>query len=165
MRRSRTLRTCWWRIAKLRNFITNHPKKTQYKNAGIDRIEIERTRDEVRVMMYVARPGLIIGKKGQEIEILQAELQNLIGRRINLKVEEVGRPELQAQLVAEDIAQQLQKAIQFSPHDEAVAGANDGCRCQGHQDPVGWTIGRSRNGSPRKTKHGLDSIEHFASEN
>ncbi len=77
---------------KLRKFITKHPKKTQYKSAGIDRIEIERTRDEVRVMMFVARPGLIIGKKGQEIEILQAELQNLIGRRINLKVEEVGRP-------------------------------------------------------------------------
>jgi small subunit ribosomal protein S3 len=98
---------------KLRKFITNHPTKTQYKSAGIDRIEIERTRDEVRVMMYVARPGLIIGKKGQEIEILQAELQNLIGRRINLKVEEVGRPELQAQLVAEDIAQQLSKRSSF----------------------------------------------------
>ena len=98
---------------KLRNFITNHPKKSQYKSAGIDRIEIERTRDEVRVMLFVARPGLIIGKKGQEIEILQAELQNLIGRRINLKVEEVGRPELQAQLVAQDIAQQLQKRSSF----------------------------------------------------
>jgi small subunit ribosomal protein S3 len=56
---------------------------------------------------------LIIGKKGQEIEILQSELQNLIGRRINLKVEEVGRPELQAQLVAEDIAQQLAKRSSF----------------------------------------------------
>ena len=98
---------------KLRNFIVKHPKKTQYRNAGIDRIEIERTRDEVRVMMYVARPGLIIGKKGQEIEILQAELQNLIGRRINLKVEEVGRPELQAQLVAQDIGQQLEKRASF----------------------------------------------------
>ncbi|MEP4680199.1 MAG: KH domain-containing protein, partial [Rhodopirellula bahusiensis] len=57
---------------KIREFITKHPKKSQYKSAGIDRIEIERTRDEVRVMLYVARPGLIIGKKGQEIEILQA---------------------------------------------------------------------------------------------
>jgi small subunit ribosomal protein S3 len=56
---------------------------------------------------------LIIGKKGQEIEVLQTELQNLIGRRINLKVEEVGRPELQAQLVAEDIAQQLAKRSSF----------------------------------------------------
>jgi small subunit ribosomal protein S3 len=98
---------------KLRDFICNHPKRTQYKSAGIDRIEIERTRDEVRVMLYVARPGLIIGKKGQDIEVLQAELQNLIGRRINLKVEEVGRPELQAQLVAQDIAQQLAKRSSF----------------------------------------------------
>ena len=98
---------------KIRDFIKKHPKKTQYKAAGIDRIEIERTRDEVRVMLFVARPGLIIGKKGQEIEILQAELQNLVGRRINLKVEEVGRPELQAQLVAEDIAQQLAKRSSF----------------------------------------------------
>ena len=150
---------------KLRNFIMNHPKKSQYRSAGIDRIEIERTRDEVRVMMFVARPGLIIGKKGQEIEILQAELQNLIGRRINLKVEEVGRPELQAQLVAEDIAQQLAKRSEFPPDDEAVVGTDDGCRCQGHQDPDGRTFRRGRNGSSRKADCGLDSIEHAASKN
>ncbi len=98
---------------KIRKFIKNHPKKSQYRQAGIDRIEIERTRDEVKVVLHVARPGLIIGKKGQEIEILQEELQNLTGRRINLKVEEVGRPELRAQLVAEDIAEQLQKRASF----------------------------------------------------
>ncbi|MCH2124891.1 MAG: 30S ribosomal protein S3 [Pirellulaceae bacterium] len=98
---------------KIRNFIKNHPKKPQYKNAGIERIEIERTRDEVKVIVHVARPGLIIGKKGQEIEILQEEVQNLVGRVINLKVEEVGRPELKAQLVAEDIAQQLAKRSGF----------------------------------------------------
>ncbi len=98
---------------KIRRFIKNHPKKTQYRNAGIDRIEIERTRDEVKVVLYVARPGLIIGKKGQEVELLQEELQNLIGRRVNLKIEEIGRPELQAQLVAEDIAQQLSKRASF----------------------------------------------------
>ena len=98
---------------KIRKFIKNHPKKSQYRQAGIDRIEIERTRDEVKVVLFVARPGLIIGKKGQEIEILQEELQNLTGRRINLKIEEVGRPELQAQLVAEDIAEQLQKRASF----------------------------------------------------
>jgi len=98
---------------KIREFIKKHPKKSQYRQAGIDRIEIERTRDEVKVVLHVARPGLIIGKKGQEIEILQDELQNLTGRRINLKVEEVGRPELRAQLVAEDIAEQLQKRASF----------------------------------------------------
>ncbi len=98
---------------KVRDFIKNHPKRTQYKSAGIDRIEIERTRDEVRVIMFVARPGLIIGKKGQEVELLQEELQNLIGRRVNLKIEEITRPEVQAQLVAEDIAQQLSKRASF----------------------------------------------------
>ncbi len=98
---------------KVRNFIKNHPKKTQYRNAGIDRIEIERTRDEVKVVLHVARPGLIIGKKGQEVEFLQEELQNLIGRRVNLKIEEISRPEIHAQLVAEDIAGQLAKRSSF----------------------------------------------------
>lgn len=98
---------------RIRNFIKNHPQRQQYRNAGIDRIEIERTRDEVKVIMFVARPGLIIGKKGQEVELLQEELQNLIGRRVNLKIEEIGRPEVQAQLVAEEIAQQLSKRASF----------------------------------------------------
>jgi small subunit ribosomal protein S3 len=98
---------------KIRNFIKNHPQRTQYRNAGIDRIEIERTRDEVKVILHVARPGLIIGKKGQEVELLQQELQNLIGRRVNLKIEEVGRPEIMAQLVAEEISQQLSKRASF----------------------------------------------------
>ena len=98
---------------KVRRFIKHHPKRTQYKSAGIDRIEIERTRDEVRVIMHVARPGLIIGKKGQEVELLQEELQNLIGRRVNLKIEEISRPEIMAQLVAEDIAQQIAKRASF----------------------------------------------------
>jgi small subunit ribosomal protein S3 len=98
--------------SKIRNFIKKHPKKN-YAQAGIDRIEIERTRDEVKIVLYVARPGLIIGKKGQDVEILQEELQNLTGRRVNLKIEEIGRPEIMAQLVAEDIGQQLSKRSSF----------------------------------------------------
>ena len=95
----------------VRKFILNHPQR--YRNAGINKIDIERTRDEVKVILYVARPGLIIGKQGQEIENLQNELQNLIRRRVNLKVEEVSRPELYAQLVAEDVSEQLQKRASF----------------------------------------------------
>ncbi|MFM7116937.1 MAG: 30S ribosomal protein S3 [Planctomycetota bacterium] len=97
---------------KIRGFIKKHPTRN-YSAAGIDRIEIERTRDEVKVVMMVARPGLIIGKKGQEIELLQEELQNLTGRRINLKIEEVSRPEIRAQLVSEKIAEQLAKRASF----------------------------------------------------
>lgn len=98
---------------RIRGFISRHPTRSNYAHAGIDRIEIDRTRDEVKVTLFVARPGLIIGKKGQEIEDLQNELQDLIGRRVNLKVQEVGRPELQAQIVAQDIADQLAKRASF----------------------------------------------------
>ncbi len=93
---------------KIRDYV--HKK---YRFAGIPKIEIERTRDEVKVVLHCARPGIIIGRKGQQVEQLQEELQNLIGRRINIKIEEVNRPELQAQLVAEDIADQLSKRSSF----------------------------------------------------
>jgi small subunit ribosomal protein S3 len=85
----------------------------KYKFAGIPKVEIERTRDEVKVILFAARPGVIIGRKGQEVEQLQDELQSLVGRRINIKIEEISRPELQAQLVAEDIAEQLTKRSSF----------------------------------------------------
>jgi small subunit ribosomal protein S3 len=97
---------------KVRNFIKRHPTKN-YSAAGIDSIEIDRTRDEVRVTLYVARPGLIIGKKGQEVEVLQTEIQNLIGRRVNLRIEEIKRADFQAQLVAEKISEQLSRRASF----------------------------------------------------
>ncbi len=93
---------------KLREFI-----KDKYRFAGIPKVEIERTRDEVKVILFTARPGIIIGRKGQEVERLQNELQELVGRRINIKIEEIARPELQAQLVAEDIGEQLSKRASF----------------------------------------------------
>lgn len=93
---------------KLRRFI-----KTKYKYAAIPKVEIERTRDEVKVVLFTARPGIVIGRKGQEVERLQDELQELVGRRINIKIQEVLRPELHAQLVAEDIAEQLSKRASF----------------------------------------------------
>jgi len=79
----------------------------------IAKIEIERTRDEVKVVLHSARPGVLIGRKGERVEELQKELQNLTGRRINIKIEEINRPEVVAQLVAEDIAEQLSKRASF----------------------------------------------------
>jgi len=69
---------------KIRKFV-----KAKYKFAGIPKIEIERTRDEVKVILHAARPGIIIGRKGQQVEQLQDELQALVGRRINIKIEEI----------------------------------------------------------------------------
>jgi small subunit ribosomal protein S3 len=93
---------------KVREFI----KKT-YQFAAIPKVEIERTRDEVKILLHTARPGVIIGRKGQEVEKLQEQLQNLIGRRVNIKIEEITRPEIFAQLVAEDISEQLAKRASF----------------------------------------------------
>ena len=89
------------------------PKEEAPVNAGIPKVEIERTRDAVKVIVYTARPGIIIGRQGKEVERLQERLQTLTGRRIEIKIEEVSRPEVNAQLISEDIAEQLQKRGSF----------------------------------------------------
>ena len=142
---------------KVRKFI-----KRKYRFAGIPKIEIERTRDEVKVMLHTARPGIIIGRKGQEVERLQDELQDLIGRRINIKIEEIARPEIHAQLVAEDIAEQLAKRASFRRTHEAGDGHHDGGRRQGNQDSIGRPAGRIGNGAPRKADRRLDPAVHVA---
>ncbi|MGH7200549.1 MAG: 30S ribosomal protein S3 [Planctomycetaceae bacterium] len=93
---------------KIRKFI-----KSKYQFAGIPRIEIERTRDQVVVHLYTARPGIIIGRKGQEVDRLKSELEDLTGRRMELKIVEINNPQRSAVLVAEDIAQQLTKRGSF----------------------------------------------------
>ncbi|MFM7291478.1 MAG: 30S ribosomal protein S3 [Planctomycetia bacterium] len=97
----------------LEDFKVRRYLKTKHRAAAIPKVEIERTRDEVKVIVHSARPGVILGRKGQEADRLQEELQELLGRRVNLKVEEVGRPEIQAQLIAEDICDQLTKRAAF----------------------------------------------------
>lgn len=93
---------------KIRRFI-----KANYQFAGIPRIDIERTRDSLAIFIHAARPGLLIGRKGIEVERLKAELEGLTGRTVDVSVEEVQHPELSAQLVAEEVAQQLQRRSSF----------------------------------------------------
>jgi len=100
---------------KIRDYIKNR-KENKFDKAmypSIAKIEIERTRDEVKVILFSARPGVLIGRKGERVEELQKELQDKTGRRINIKIEELNRPELVAQLVAEDIGEQLAKRSAF----------------------------------------------------
>jgi len=99
---------------KIRNFIKKRRDdggKPMYP--AVAKIEIERTRDEVKVVLFSARPGVLIGRKGERVEELQKELQDRTGRRINIKIEELSRPEVIAQLVAEDIGEQLAKRAGF----------------------------------------------------
>ena len=93
---------------KLRDFI----KKRLY-HAGISRIEIERMANKAKINIFTARPGLIIGKKGSEVETLKKELAKLTDKEIYLNIQEVRKPELDAQLVAENVALQLERRIAF----------------------------------------------------
>ena len=81
--------------------------------AGVSRIEIERTRDRVRVDIYTARPGIVIGRRGAEAERIRADLEKLTGKQIQLNILEVKNPEADAQLVAQGIAEQLSARVAF----------------------------------------------------
>jgi small subunit ribosomal protein S3 len=93
---------------KIRKYI-----KKRYGSSGISKIRIQRTREKVTVFIHSARVGMIIGKKGQEVDKLTKDLENLTHRHIEVKTMEVNRPERDPQLVAEDIAEQLQKRASF----------------------------------------------------
>ncbi|SNB46468.1 30S ribosomal protein S3 [Geobacter sp. DSM 9736] len=93
---------------KLRTFL----KKRLY-NSGVSKIEIERAANKAKINIYTARPGLIIGKKGSEVETLKKDLANLTDKEVYLNIQEVRKPELDAQLVAENIALQLERRIAF----------------------------------------------------
>jgi len=87
--------------------------KVRLKNAALSTIVIERPAQSINITVHTARPGIVIGKKGEDIEKLRQEMTRLAGRPVQLAVEEVRQPELDAQLVAENIAQQLEKRIMF----------------------------------------------------
>ena len=87
--------------------------KKKFYHAGVSRVEVERAANKLTIVIFTARPGIIVGKKGAEIEKLKKDLQVLTGRDINMKIQEINKPELDAQLVAEGIAQQLEKRIAF----------------------------------------------------
>ena len=93
---------------KIRKFL----KKRLY-HAGLSKTIIERTGEKVRVKLFTARPGIVIGKKGAEIENLKKELEKMIGKTVTLDIQEVRRPEADAQLVAENIATQLERRVAF----------------------------------------------------
>jgi len=104
---------------RIRSFV-----KRNYAFAAIAKIEIERTREEVKVILHSARPGLIIGRKGAEVDRLREQLEDLIGRRITVNIIEITKPELSGQLVAENVAQQLEKRASFRRTMKQAADAS-----------------------------------------
>ena len=93
---------------KIRKLISD-----QLERAGIAKVEIERTRDRVRIDLHTARPGIVIGRRGAEADRLRGELEKLTGKQVQLNILEVKNPELDAQLVAQGIAEQLAARVSF----------------------------------------------------
>lgn len=92
--------------------IRKYIKKRLYK-AGVAKIEIERSSGKATVNIYTARPGMVIGRKGSEVDMLRDELKHLAGKDIQINIKDVKKPELNAQLVAEHIAMQLEQRVSF----------------------------------------------------
>ncbi|MCC7006515.1 MAG: 30S ribosomal protein S3 [Ottowia sp.] len=87
--------------------------KRRLKNASVGRVLIERPAKNARITIYSSRPGVVIGKKGEDIELLKAQLQGMMGVPVHLNIEEIRKPELDAQLISDSITKQLEKRIMF----------------------------------------------------
>ena len=108
----------WYADAEYADFLVEDYKIRQFlkkklHSAGVSRIEIERASDRVKVILYTAKPGVVIGKGGAEIEVTKKELFKLTDKKVLIDIKEIKRPDKDAQLVAENIAQQLENRVSF----------------------------------------------------
>jgi small subunit ribosomal protein S3 len=87
--------------------------KKRFAHAGVSRVDIERAANKLKVSIYTSRPGIIIGRKGQEVDKLKQEIQKRTGKEVFINIQEILKPELDAQLVSESVALQLEKRIAF----------------------------------------------------
>ena len=114
------------------------------ERAGITKVEIERTRDRVRVDIHTARPGIVIGRRGAEADRIRGDLEKLTGKQVQLNILEVKNPEIDAQLVAQGVAEQLPAASRFRRAMRKAMQSRDEGRRQGHPGAV--------LGSPRRRR-------------
>ncbi len=115
---TRTWDSIWYAGKNYSDFLIEDQKirkflKTRLQHAALSKVILERTGEKVRVKLFTARPGIVIGKKGSEIELLKKELEKLINRKAVIDIQEIRRPEADAQLVADNIAQQLVRRVAF----------------------------------------------------
>lgn len=121
-----------------------HIRKTlteKLKYASVPRIFIERASNRIRVKIYTARPGIVIGRKGQELEKLKAKLNKLVKREVMLDIQEIKKPELEAQLIAENVALQLERRISFRRAMKKAVQIADSLGAQGIKIRVAGRLG------------------------
>jgi len=135
-----------------------------YKYAGIPRIDIERTREDVKVVLHAARPGVIIGRKGAEVEKLRDRLAERVKRRIDIEIKEVAQPELEAQLVAEGVAEQLEKRAPFRRVLRKVVDTAVQLGCKGIKLELGGRLGGAEMARRERIVHGMIPLQTLRAE-
>ena len=127
------------------NLIEDHEIRTYLKkrlySAGISKIEIERASDRIKIIVHTAKPGVVIGKGGAEIEKLKAEVQKMTDKKLFVDIKEVKRPDRDAQLVAESIAQQLENRVSFRRAMKSTMGRSMKAGVLGIKTTVGGRLG------------------------
>ena len=136
----------WYADAEFSDFlvedynIRTYLKKKLY-SAGIAKIEIERASDRVKVIIYTAKPGVVIGKGGAEIEVTKKELSKLTSKKVFVDIKEIKRPDKDAQLVAENIAQQLENRVSFRRAMKSCRGRTMKAGAEGIKTAVSGRLG------------------------
>jgi small subunit ribosomal protein S3 len=121
---------------RIRNFI-----EKRLKHAAVSKVVIERPARNARISIYTARPGMVIGKKGEDIEKLRREVQKLSSEQIHINIEEIRKPETDARLVAENVAQQLERRVSFRRAMKRAVGNAMRLGAQGIKISAGGRLG------------------------
>src|SRR6266705_172849 len=107
---NKTWRSRWYAEKEYANLLHEDlALKKGFSHAGVSRVEIERAANKLKISIYTSRPGIIIGRKGQEVDKLKQEIQKKTGKEVFVNIQEILKPELDAQLVSESVALQLEK--------------------------------------------------------
>lgn len=134
---------------KIRKFV-----KTKLQSAGISKIEIERAASRVKINIFSAKPGLVIGKKGKDIEDLRRDLKNLVQREVSLNIIEARKADMDAQLVAEGIAFQLERRVNFRRATKEAVGRAMRVGAEGIKIQVGGRLNGAEIARTEKYKEG-----------
>jgi small subunit ribosomal protein S3 len=115
---NKTWRSRWYAEKEYANLLHEDLRlkkelKKRFAHAGVSRVDIERAANKLKISIFTSRPGIIIGRKGQEVDKLKQEVQKRTGKEVFINIQEVLKPELDAQLVCESVALQLEKRIAF----------------------------------------------------
>ena len=128
--------------------------KQKLKHASVSRIQINRPANNAQITVHTARPGIVIGKKGEDIDALRRQVSSIMGIPVHMNVEEIRKPELDAQLVAEGVAQQLEKRIMFRRAMKRAVTNTMRLGAEGIRINVQWALEWSGNRTSRVVSGG-----------